>query len=103
MLMGEGRGLFSLSLVFSSSPHSLLTSDRAVDGPLSISSIFSFSPSSKLAASLVTLLGVLSLLLALALLTVLLAVLVLFKAAFPVWGGEVRQGETNDMLFRKSR
>jgi hypothetical protein len=90
--IGTGFGLLGLSLAFSS--HSQLSSDRAVDGALSTCSALSFSGSSD---------SVELLLLVLVLLRVVLAVLVRFKTAFPVCGGEVRFGETRDMLFRKSR
>lgn len=96
--IGAGFGLLALSLV--SSSHSQLTSVRAVDGALSICSPFSFSESSDSTEPLLLVLLALPVLL---LLSVLLAVLVLFRRAFPVCGGEARFGETSDMPFRKSR
>lgn len=76
VLMGAGTclGLFGFfsSWGFSLSSHSQLTSDRAVDGALSICSPFSFSDSSEFAELL------------LELLSVLLAVLVRLITALPV-------------------
>jgi hypothetical protein len=92
--MGTGFECFVLSLSLSFSSHSLLRSDRAVDGALSISSPFSFPERSESVEALLRLLLLLS---------VLLAVLVRFRTAFPVCGGEARLGETSAMLFRKSR
>jgi hypothetical protein len=87
--------VFSLSL-----SHSQLSSDRAVDGALSIWSPFSFSESS---VSVEELLALLSLLRALLVLLVVLDVLVRFRTDFPVCGGEARHGDTSDMPLRKSR
>jgi len=88
---------FSLSRSFSVSLelHSQLSSDRAVEGALSICSPFSFSESSEFAEVLLELL-------VLVLLNVLLAVLVRCMAALPVCGGEAMLGETMDIALRKS-
>lgn len=95
VLIGAGFGLRAPSSVFPS--HSQLGSVRAVDGALSICSPFSFPESSDSTEPPLLVLAVLLLL------RVLLAVLVRFRSAFPVCGGDARLGETNDMLFRKSR
>ena len=96
VLIGAGLGLlsFSFSFSFSFSSHSQLSSVRAVDGALSISSPFSFSEASDPVEPLLRLL---------VLLRVLLAVLVRLITDLPVCGGEARHGETSDMPFRKSR
>jgi hypothetical protein len=95
-----GAGLEPFVFSFSFSSHSQLSSDRAVDGALSIWSPFSFSESS---VSVEELLALLSLLRALLVLLVVLTVLVRFNTDFPVCGGEARHGETSDMPLRKSR
>lgn len=76
-----------------------LTSERAVDGAVSICASFSFSESSVIAESIEDSESLLLVLLVLRL----LAVLVRFRGAFPVCGGEARLGETSCMHFRKSR
>ena len=76
-----------------------LTSVRAVDGALSICPSFSFSESSVVAESIEDSESLLLVLLVLRL----LAVLVRFRGAFPVCGGEARLGETSCMHLRKSR
>lgn len=88
---------FSLSLSFSGSlwTHSQLTSERAVEGALSISSPLSLSESSEFAAEV--------LLRLLEWLSVVLRVLDRFRTDLPVWGGDARLGETRDMLLRKSK
>lgn len=103
--MGAGLELLIFSLP-SSSLHSQLSSVRAVDGPLSIWSPFSFSESSvsvETLLGLLSLLSLLSLLRALLVLLVVLVVLARFNIDFPVCGGEARHGETSDMPLRKSR
>lgn len=92
VLMGTGFFVLNLSLSFSS--HSQLRSDRAVDGALSISSPLSFPEASESVEPLLRLLLLLS---------VLPVVLVRFRIAFPVCGGDARLGETSAMLFRKSK
>ena len=100
--MGAGLELLIFSLP-SSSLHSQLSSDRAVDGPLSIWSPFSFSESSVSVEALLGLLSLLSLLRALLVLLVVLVLLARFNVDLPVCGGEARHGETSDMPLRKSR
>lgn len=91
--IGAGLEPLVFSFSFSTSLHSQLSSDRAVDGALSIWSPFSFSESSVSVEEL----------LALLVLLVVLTVLVRFNTAFPVCGGEARHGEINDMPLRKSK
>lgn len=101
--IGAGLAPFvvSSSFSFSFSSHSQLSSDRAVDGALSIwSPLDSFSESS---VSVEELLALLSLLRALLVLLVVLTVLVRFSTDFPVCGGEARHGEIRDMPLRKSK
>jgi preprotein translocase subunit SecY len=100
--MGAGLELLVFSLP-SSSLHSQLRSDRAVDGALSIWSPFSFSESSVSVEALLGLLSLLSLLRALLVLLVVLVLLARFKVDLPVCGGEARHGEISDMPLRKSR
>jgi hypothetical protein len=96
--------VFSFSLSFSFSSHSQLSSDRAVDGALSIwSPLDSFSESSVSVEELLALLSLLRALLVLLVLLVVLTVLVRFSTDFPVCGGEARHGEISDMPLRKSR
>jgi hypothetical protein len=74
--------------------HSQLTSDRAVEGALSISPSLSFSDSSDFVEVSLVLLVLLS---------ALLTVLVRCNIDLLVCGGEARLGETSDMVFKKSR
>lgn len=75
------------------------TSEQAVDGAVSMCDSLSFSESSVMAESIEDSESLLPVLLVLRL----LAVLVRFRSAFPVCGGEARLGETSCMHFRKSR
>lgn len=109
MVMGAGLdfpcfSLSAFSLSSSSSASTLisgwqLTSERAVDGAVSICSSFSFSEPSVVAESIEDSESLLLVLLVLRL----LAVLVRFRGAFPVCGGEAKLGETSCMHLRKSR